>query len=101
MHTAIPVLDILQRQSAEAVTYQANWTYKPNSTWQSNLVTEDLNRQSDPFEKTKTEKDCSFGQLSQSYIHNTDNLKKWKRGLFSNYVVKEFFTWDDYINVKD
>ena len=77
MHTAI-----LLRQSAEAATYQANWTYKPNSTCQSNLLTEDLNRQSDPFEKTKTEKDFSSGQLSQSYIHNTDNLKKWKRERF-------------------
>lgn len=91
MHTAIPVLDILQRESAEVATYQANWTSKPNSIWQRNLQIEDLNRQNDPFEKTKTEKDFSFGPLSQSYIHNTDNLKKWKKGFFSNCVVKELF----------
>lgn len=56
--------------------YQANRTYRPNSTWQSNLQIEDLNRQNDLFEKTKTQKDFSFGRLYQSYIFNTDNLKK-------------------------
>ena len=101
MHTAIPVLDILQRQSVDVATYQANWTSKPNSIWQRNLQREDLNWQNDPFEKTKTEKDFSFGQLSQSYIHNTDNLKKWKRGFFLKLCCKRAFYWNDHTNVKD